>query len=122
MRRVLAARAGSLSVLFGRQRCGKSRLLLETLPRRSISSTDRTPIEIDAVAESEDGHALLLGEVTWSEGASRDSVVERLRGKARRFPLATGREVLLAVWMRKRRGRSAAVAEPDARDVLRALR
>jgi len=83
---------------------------------------DRTPLEIDVVAESEDGEALLLGEVKWASGASARHVVEALRRKAANFPLTGDRPVFLAVWVRRGPRRVARALAFTPADVLRALR
>lgn len=51
-------------------------------------------MEIDLVAESADGKALLLGEVKWSKGSRPRAVFERLRRQANNLPAAQGKEVL----------------------------
>jgi AAA+ ATPase superfamily predicted ATPase len=59
---------------------------------------DRSPMEIDAVAESEDGSTLLVGEVKWSRRVDWRREEAALQRKARNLPLACGREVRLALW------------------------
>jgi len=72
---------------------------------------DRSPMEVDVVAESEDGSTLLVGEVKWSRRVDWKREEATLRRKAENFPLARGRNVLLALW---------APSPPAARgDVLR---
>ncbi len=83
---------------------------------------DRKPMEIDVVAESDDGKAALLGEVSWSKTADASELLQQLRRKAENFPGATRREIALALWMRT--GPSSLertpIYSPDK--VLRALR
>lgn len=81
---------------------------------------DRKPMEIDIVAESTDGRALLLGEARWSEESS-DRLLRELAGKAERFPERRGRGVVLALWLKgeRRRAESGTVLTPES--VLRAL-
>ncbi len=84
---------------------------------------DRTPLELDAVAESVDGAALLLGEVKWTTTLDTAGLITTLQRKAERFHLAEGRQILLGVWVPAapaRRARGVAFFGPS--DVLRALR
>ena len=85
--------------------------------------SDRAPMEIDVVAESEDGGALLVGEVKWSRRVDWRREEAELRRKASRLPLAQGREVCLALWTPTASPRSAKdVGRFAARDVLASLR
>jgi AAA+ ATPase superfamily predicted ATPase len=59
---------------------------------------DRSPMEIDVVAESEDGSTLLVGEVKWSRRVDWKHEESTLRRKAENLALARGREVQLALW------------------------
>lgn len=61
---------------------------------------DRKPMEIDVVAECDDGKAVLRGEVSWSKTADGSRLLQHLRRKAENFPGATRREIVLALWMR----------------------
>lgn len=84
---------------------------------------DRSPLEIDLVAESTDGTALLLGEVKWTTTPDLDRLWAGLQRKAKNFPLGEGRKVFLGLWMptatgRRRRG----VRCFGPQEVLRALR
>jgi AAA+ ATPase superfamily predicted ATPase len=60
---------------------------------------DRKPLEIDLVAESADGRALLLGEARWSGSREAARLLSQLERKAANFPAATGRNVRLALWL-----------------------
>jgi AAA+ ATPase superfamily predicted ATPase len=82
---------------------------------------DRKPMEIDVVAESTDGRSLLLGEARWSEEIS-DRLLSELAGKAERFPVTRGRDVVLALWLKKERRRAGSPAVLTPARVLRALR
>ncbi len=83
---------------------------------------DRSPMEVDVVAESEDGSTLLVGEVKWSRRVDWPREEEALRRKADNLPLARGRKVELALWA-PRTPRSRGVAlRFDAGQVLDALR
>lgn len=59
---------------------------------------DRQPIELDVVAESIDGEALLVGEVKWSRLDDPGAELERLGRKVENFPLAAGRRVHRVFW------------------------
>jgi AAA+ ATPase superfamily predicted ATPase len=61
---------------------------------------DRQPLEVDLVAHGVDGGSVLVGEVKW--GAPRDAarLLEELETKARRLPVAAGRAVVLALWLK----------------------
>jgi AAA+ ATPase superfamily predicted ATPase len=82
---------------------------------------DRTPMEIDVVAESTDGKALLLGEVRWSDGAMKDEA-GALALRAANFPDARGRTICLALWLKRQRSPSHGAAIFTPSDVLRVLR
>jgi AAA+ ATPase superfamily predicted ATPase len=84
---------------------------------------DRRPLEVDVVAESADGSALLLGEAKWQERVDWPREVATLRAKAARLPIAAGRRVHLALWTRRApRTRPADVECFTPRDVMRVLR
>lgn len=59
---------------------------------------DRSSLEIDLVAESADGKALLIGEVKWSAKVDLGRLSSTLRQKAENFPPAHGRQVCHAIW------------------------
>jgi AAA+ ATPase superfamily predicted ATPase len=61
---------------------------------------DRRPLEIDVVAESGDGKALLLGEVKWSESVAGENTLQHLHKKSEQFPLTGDRELYLGVWQK----------------------
>ena len=83
---------------------------------------DRRPLEVDVVAESEDGAAILIGEAKWGTEGDASRLVEALRRKAERFPARRKREVVIALWLRRRpRARLPAVVFTPA-EVLRVLR
>jgi hypothetical protein len=64
--------------------------------------SDRTPLELDVVAESTDGRALLLGEVKWGAETDVRRLAADLATKAARFPLAAGRTLCLGLWLARR--------------------
>ncbi len=86
------------------------------------AGVDRKPMELDIVAESEDGTSLLLGEVEWAEEIDAARLVAEIRRKAENLPFRRGRDVRLALWT-KRRARLPrdvqALAPRHALDVLR---
>ena len=55
---------------------------------------DRKPMELDIVAESLDGKALLVGEAKLSVKGQEKAVAARLQAKIRQFPAAQGRKVV----------------------------
>jgi AAA+ ATPase superfamily predicted ATPase len=82
---------------------------------------DRTPLELDVLAESPDRRDLLVGEVKWGDHVDAARERAALKKKADNLPLAEGRQVHLALWVRSAPRR----AGPDCftpREVLRALR
>jgi DNA-binding transcriptional ArsR family regulator len=81
--------------------------------------TDRAPLEVDIVAESTDGAALLVGEVEWSSSADPQHLRAELHRKVTRLPFARGRKVLTGIWTRVGAGRG---GHFGPRDILRALR
>jgi uncharacterized protein len=83
---------------------------------------DRRPMEIDLVAESETGDALLVGEVKWSAAKRIPATLAELEGKARKLPFAQGRRIYAALWLKEsaRGENSGRVVTP--RQVLAALR
>jgi uncharacterized protein len=81
--------------------------------------TDRAPLEVDIVAESTDGTALLAGEVEWSSRSDPQQLRTELQQKVTRLPCARGREVLTAIWTPAGTGRG---GHFGPRDILRALR
>ena len=84
---------------------------------------DHVPLEIDVVARSADGAALLVGEAKWQERLDWPREAAALREKAARLPLARDRAVHLGIWA-KRRPRQVApgVACFTPRDVVGGLR
>ena len=83
---------------------------------------DRSPMELDIVAESEDRRALLFGEAVWSATADVEALAAELLRKARNFPFADRRHVVFAVWVKSpaRVSKRIAVFGPDV--ILAALR
>jgi AAA+ ATPase superfamily predicted ATPase len=69
---------------------------------------DRQPLEVDVVAESESGRALLVGEVKWAAALDAARALAELKRKAERLPFVAGRKVFLALWIKSagRRGQA----------------
>ncbi|RMH20934.1 MAG: ATP-binding protein [Acidobacteria bacterium] len=68
---------------------------------------DRRPLEVDLVSESDDGRALLIGEVKWTAPGAAGRLLGELARKAERLPPAAGRELVLGLWLRaKARGKT----------------
>ncbi len=61
---------------------------------------DRQPLEIDLVAESASGDALLVGEVKWASPDDPARLLQELERKAARLPFAEGRQVFTALWLK----------------------
>ncbi len=84
---------------------------------------DRTPMEVDLLAESTDGRSLLFGEAKWGVAAERGPMAAELRRKAANFPFPAGRRVFLGVWTPEGGGSvGPGVRGFDAEQVVRALR
>lgn len=83
---------------------------------------DRMPMEIDVVAESRDGDALLVGEAEWGARATSGRLLAELRRKADNLPLSEGRDVYLAAWHRGRRSSLDDLQDVSPSQVLAALR
>jgi hypothetical protein len=86
---------------------------------------DGRPMEIDVVACSADGRTLLVAEVEWSERPAIDRLLAELDRKARNLPLAAGRTVQTALFLKRlparvRTGGGARIYGPQ--HVVRALR
>jgi hypothetical protein len=64
------------------------------------AGSDRKPLEVDVVAESEDGSSILVGEAKWSESRNAARLARQLADKAARLPFVQGRRVVLGLWLR----------------------
>jgi len=60
---------------------------------------DRTPLEIDLVAESGTGDRLLVGEVEWTTRPRGLRLEHELLQKVERLPFVQGREVVPMLWL-----------------------
>ncbi len=83
---------------------------------------DRRPLEVDLVAHSSDGGSVLVGEVKWAAPRDAERLLEELEAKARRLPVAAGREVVLALWLKAPVDGPAADRVVTSRQVLDVLR
>jgi AAA+ ATPase superfamily predicted ATPase len=79
---------------------------------------DRQPLEVDLVANSSDGRSILIGEAKWAAPRDAERLLAELEGKARRLPVAAGREVVLALWLKAPAG-DRVVPPRQVLDVLR---
>ncbi|MFQ5742589.1 MAG: ATP-binding protein [Acidobacteriota bacterium] len=61
---------------------------------------DRRPLEVDVVAQSDDGDAILVGEVRWANEKNVPLLLNRLQKKADNLPFVGGREVFLCLWLK----------------------
>lgn len=59
-------------------------------------------IELDVVAESTDGKYLLIGECKWTEDEYADRLFTQLKAKTENLPLAKGKEVIYALFLKHR--------------------
>jgi uncharacterized protein len=83
---------------------------------------DRQPLEVDLVAQSSDGGSVLVGEVKWATPRDAERLLAQLEDKARRLPIAAGRETVLALWLKAPTGKLAAGRVITPRQVLEVLR
>ena len=83
---------------------------------------DHRPLEVDLVAESEDGDALLIGEVKWTQPQGAAQTLAELGRKAERLPFVAGREVYTALWLKNPARGQASHQVFAPRQVLAALR
>jgi hypothetical protein len=85
------------------------------------TGSDGRSIEVDVVAESVDGRAVLMGEVKWGAAGGSAAARRKLIEAAGRCPFVRGREVVPALWTRRRgRCEGMTVLSPD--DVLDVMR
>lgn len=82
---------------------------------------DRRPLEVDLVAESEAGDAVLVGEAKWSSPRQPARALAELERKAARLPVAAGRQVLAALWLKGTARGSASDRVITPREVLDVL-
>jgi hypothetical protein len=82
---------------------------------------DGKPMEIDVVASTSDGGSLLIAEAEWSDRSQPERLLGELERKASSFPLAKGREVTTAVFLKKMPARRGDPRALGPRQVLEAL-
>jgi uncharacterized protein len=83
---------------------------------------DRLPLEVDLVAYSPDGGSVLVGEVKWAAPKDAGRLLAELEAKARRLPVAAGKEVVMALWLKapvEELGTDRVVTPRQVLDVLR---
>lgn len=88
------------------------------------SGVDRTPLEIDLMAETAEGD-VLVGEVKWTESPDIDRIFWDLRRRAENLPRAQGQEIHLGLWCREPAERSSKAGDEHIftpRDVLAVMR
>jgi len=80
------------------------------------AGSDGTPLELDVVAESRDGKAVLIGEAKWSAAAlSASKARDRLLSLAKNLPFVRGREVVPVLWAKRgQESPDAGIQTPDA--------
>lgn len=83
---------------------------------------DRRPLEVDVVATSLDGGALLVGEAEWSARPNARALLAELRRKAELLPQARGRAVVCAAFTPTPPARCAGLELVGAERVAGALR
>jgi AAA+ ATPase superfamily predicted ATPase len=81
---------------------------------------DRSPMQVDIVAESSDGRSLLVGEAEWSSKPRPSTLTSELHKKIENLPPARGRKVHAGLWMKVMPPGAAGVFTPE--DVLKGLR
>lgn len=84
---------------------------------------DGQNMEIDIVAESFDGNALLFGEAKWDESAGAKELLDRLDHRIDAFPKKSNKTIIKCIWLKKKPVRppgNLTVIAPE--DVLSALR
>ena len=64
----------------------------------NVSKTER--IEIDLIAESTDGKALLVGECKWTESENAERLLFELETKAEKLPFAQGKKIIHCLFLK----------------------
>ncbi|MBI3924527.1 MAG: ATP-binding protein [Armatimonadetes bacterium] len=84
---------------------------------------DGCPLEVDLVTDSTDGTALLVGSVKWEEETRLPRTAAALAAQVEQLPFVEGRQVHLALWVKRSHGESPAGCEVlDPGKVLKVLR
>ena len=63
-----------------------------------VSKSER--IEIDVIAESTDGKALLVGECKWTESENSSRLIYELEEKAQKLPFAKGKKIIPCLFLK----------------------
>lgn len=66
----------------------------------NVSKSER--VELDVVAESSDGKALLVGECKWTEGENAARLFFELEEKAKKLPFAAGKIIVSCLFLKTR--------------------
>ncbi|MEW6744641.1 MAG: ATP-binding protein [Planctomycetota bacterium] len=82
---------------------------------------DRKPMEIDLVAESADGAAVLFGEVKWGVEVDPSHLLAALHRKAANWPFSSGRKPCFVAFLPSLRKRLGGLRVVTAAQVMRAL-
>ena len=64
----------------------------------NVSKTER--IEIDLIAESTDGKALLVGECKWTESENAERLLFELQTKVEKIPFAQGKKIIPCLFLK----------------------
>ena len=64
----------------------------------NVSKTER--VEVDVLAESTDGKALLVGECKWAEGENAARLIFELEEKVKKLPFATGKVIVYCLFLK----------------------
>ncbi|MFZ4799938.1 MAG: DUF234 domain-containing protein [Bacteroidia bacterium] len=64
----------------------------------NVTKTER--IEIDLIAESTDGKALLVGECKWTESENAAHLLFELETKAKKLPFAQGKKIIPCLFLK----------------------
>jgi len=80
------------------------------------AGSDGTPLELDVVAESRDGKAVLIGEAKWSAADLPASKArDRILSLAKNLPFVREREVVPVLWVKRgQESLDAGILTPDA--------
>ncbi len=65
---------------------------------------DKKPLEVDLLAYSNDDRSVLVGEVKWSAVRDAGRLLAEVETKARQLPEVGGREVNVALWLKRPSG------------------
>jgi len=87
----------------GNTLCGHDWLLARRWWGKALNKQgEAEQIELDVVAESMDGKALLVGECKWNKADYSDRLLRELERKTRLLPFAKGKKVVPVLFLRER--------------------